>query len=85
VFVQASIGAEDKLPRLVRAIYLDDPDQLRHELAITDWKLDEAVPADMFAPPSSAATAKRIPFAAARQEIPSNAKPAVKAKPTKSQ
>ena len=85
VFVQAWIGAEDKLPRLIRAIYLDDPDQLRHELALTDWKLDEAVPADTFTPPSSAATAKRIPFADARQEIPSNAKPSVKAKPTKSQ
>ncbi len=85
VFAQVWIGAEDKLPRLVRAVYLDDPDHLRHELAITDWKLDEAVPADTFAPPSSAATAKHIPFAAAHPETPPNAKPAPKAKPTKSQ
>ena len=85
VFVQMWVGAEDKLPRLVRAIYLDDPDRLRHELAITDWKLDEAIPADTFAPPSSAAAAKRIPFEAARPPQPTNAKPAVKAKPAKAQ
>lgn len=85
VFAQVWIGAEDKLPRLVRAIYLDDPDHLRHELAITDWKLDEAVPADTFAPPGSAATAKHIPFEAARPQQPANAKPVPKAKPAKSQ
>jgi hypothetical protein len=84
VFVQVWIGAEDKLPRLVRAVYLDDPDRLRHELALTDWKLDEPVPADTFTLPASAATAKHIPFAVARPETPSNAKPAPKAKPTKS-
>src|SRR5437762_3015613 len=29
VFVQIWIGAEDKLPRLLHAVYLDDPEQLR--------------------------------------------------------
>ncbi len=85
VFAQIWIGAEDKLPRLLRAIYLDDPDHLRHELALTDWKLDEAVPADTFAPPSAAATAKHIPFANAQAYIPPNAKAPAKAKPAKSQ
>jgi len=85
VFVQMWVGADDKLPRLIRAIYLDDPDQLRHDLSITDWKLDEAVPADTFTPPSSAATAKHIPFAAAQPQTPSNAKPPAKAKPAKTQ
>lgn len=85
VFVQMWIGADDKLPRLVRAVYLDDPARLRHELAITDWKLDEAVPADTFEPPSSAATAKHIPFAAVQQQITKNTKPPAKAKPSKSQ
>ncbi len=85
VFVQMWVGADDKLPRLVRAIFLDDPDHLRHELAITDWKLDESVPADTFSPPSSAATAKHIPFADARQRVQSSAKPPAKAKPAKSQ
>jgi hypothetical protein len=85
VFIQVWVGADDKLPRLVRAIYLDDPDQLRHDLAISDWKLDEAVPADTFALPSSAATAKHIPFAAAQQVTQSTVKPAAKPKPAKAQ
>ncbi len=85
VFAQVWIGADDKLPRLVRAIYLDDPDHLRHELALSDWKLDEAVPADTFTLPSSAATAKHIPFEAVHPQQPTSAKPPAKAKPTKSQ
>jgi len=85
VFVQMWIGADDKLPRLIRAIYLDDPDRLRHELAFTDWKLDESVPADTFAPPSSASTAKHIPFAHPHPEPPPSAKPPAKAKPAKAQ
>ena len=85
VFVQMWVGADDKLPRLVRAIYLDDPARLRHELSITDWKLDESVPADTFEPPSAAATAKHIPFAAVQPQGPTGAKPAPKAKPTKKQ
>ena len=80
VFVQMWVGADDKLPRLVRAIYLDDPDHWRHEMAITDWKLDEAVAADTFAPPEAAATAKHIPFAAAHSELPGATVPA-KARP----
>ncbi len=85
VFVQMWVGADDKLPRLIRAIFLDDPDHLRHELAITDWKLDKPVPADTFSLPSSAATAKHIPFEAVHPQQPSNAKPPAKAKPAKSQ
>ena len=46
VFIQAWIGAEDKLPRLLHAIYLDDPERLRHTLVLSDWQLDPAVPAD---------------------------------------
>jgi hypothetical protein len=83
VFVQMWVGADDKLPRLVRAVYLDDPERMRHELAITDWKLDEAVASDTFAPPAAAATAKHIPFAAAHQELPPGAKAPAKAKPAK--
>jgi hypothetical protein len=83
VFVQMWVGADDKLPRLIRAIYLDDPNHLRHELAFTDWKLDEAVTADTFEPPSSAATAKRIPFEAVHPQTPTKSKPVTKAKPAK--
>lgn len=85
VFAQVWIGSEDKLPRLIRAVFLDDPAELRHELAFTDWKLDEPVAADTFAPPSAAATAKRIPFAVAKQQLPASPRPAPRPKPTKSQ
>ncbi len=83
VFVQLWVGADDKLPRLMRAIFLDDPNHLRHELAFTDWKLDETVPADAFAPPASASSAKRIPFAAVHPELPASAKAPAKAQPAK--
>jgi hypothetical protein len=62
VFIEVWIGVDDKLPRLVRAIYTDDPTQSRHNLVITDWKLDGHVPGDSFSP-RKAGTAKRIPFA----------------------
>ena len=85
VFVQIWIGADDKLPRLIRAIYLDDPDRLRHELAFTDWKLDESVPTDTFAPPSAASTAKHIPFAHPHPETPQGTKPPAKSGTPKAQ
>jgi len=62
VFAQLWIGADDKLPRLVRAVYLDDPARLRHQVEFSDWKLDGAVPADAFSSPR-AAGATRIEFA----------------------
>jgi hypothetical protein len=62
VFVQAWIGTEDKLPRRIYAVYLNDRARLRHVLALTNWKLDVAVPADAFASPQ-AASASRIAFA----------------------
>ncbi|HEY6598860.1 MAG TPA: DUF2092 domain-containing protein, partial [Pseudomonadales bacterium] len=39
VFAQIWIGAEDKLPRKLRAVYLGDPATLRHDLNLYDWKL----------------------------------------------
>ena len=83
VFVQLWVGAEDKLPRLMRAIFLDDPDRMRHELAFTDWRLDEALPADTFSPPAAASTAKHIPFAAAHPELTAGAQAPAKAQPAK--
>lgn len=62
VYIQAWIGADDKLPRLIRAIYVNDPTKSRHALVLTDWKLDEAVPADAFAT-AKASGAGHIPFA----------------------
>src|SRR5271169_1310792 len=80
VFEEIWIGVEDKLPRLVHAVYLDDPDQIRHNLLLSNWQLDLAVPTDAFAP-ADAANAKRIPFAHPFPELPTAAKnPAAKTK-----
>jgi hypothetical protein len=62
VFVQAWIGVEDRLPRRFRAIYLMDGGNLRHEMDISDWKVDPKLPASTFALPAAAAKAKPIPF-----------------------
>ncbi len=85
VFIQVWIGAEDKLPRVIHAIYLNDPAQLRHNLLLSNWQLDLAVPADAFAPPASAASAKHIPFARPHPQPSPGAKPPAKSKPPKSQ
>jgi len=62
VFVQMWIGAEDKLPRMARAVFRNDPLRLRHQVEFSNWKLGPAVPPGTFAS-ASAARAKRIPFA----------------------
>ena len=62
VFIQMWVGADDKLPRLIHAMYLDDPMRLRHELQFSDWQLGNSLPADTFEA-SAAGTAKRIQFA----------------------
>ena len=62
VFVQIWIGAEDKLPRMLRAVFRDDPSRLRHQLELSNWQLDSAIAADAFAS-SKANTAVSIPFA----------------------
>jgi len=69
VFVQIWIGAEDKLPRMARAVFRNDPQRLRHQVEFFDWQLDRAVPAGTFASPRAAA-AKRIPFAPPEQPRP---------------
>jgi hypothetical protein len=88
VFVQVWIGAEDKLPRMVRAVYHDDPSQLRHQMELSDWQLNVAVPADAFAS-SKAISAKRIQFARPdpklppATKVPAKGKAPAKAKPSK--
>src|SRR6266487_1889725 len=84
VFIQAWIGAEDKLPRLVHAVYLDDPERLRHTLILSDWQLGPAVPADTFTS-SKAASANPMPFAHPHPEASPGAEPTAKGKPPKKQ
>ena len=61
VFVQAWIGTEDKLPRMVRAVYRDDPSQLRNQMELSDWWLDVDIPPGTFTS-MKASTAPRIAF-----------------------
>jgi len=63
LFMQIWIGAEDKLPRRLRATYRGDPLLLRHQVDLSNWKLDPVVAAEAFAS-VNAANAKRISFAA---------------------
>jgi hypothetical protein len=62
VFVQMWIGTQDKLPRRARAVFRNDPQRLRHQVDLSNWKLDGDVPAGTFAS-ARAAAAKPIPFA----------------------
>jgi hypothetical protein len=80
VFIQIWIGAEDKLPRMVRAVYRKDPAQLRHQLELSDWQLDGAVAADAFAS-SRATSATRIEFARPDPQLPPGLRPPVKGRP----
>ncbi len=82
VFIQAWIGADDKLPRLLHATYLEDPERLRHTLVLSDWQLDPAVPADSFTS-AKAASANPMPFAHPHPETSPDAEPAAKGKPSK--
>jgi len=84
VFIEAWIGAEDKLPRLLHATYLDDPERLRHTLVLSDWQLDADVPPDTFTS-AKAASANPMPFAHPHPENSAGAEPAAKGKPPKKQ
>jgi hypothetical protein len=63
VFLQIWIGADDKLPRRVRAMYAADPLALHHELELSNWQLDPVVAPDTFAS-AKAQSAGKMAFAA---------------------
>jgi hypothetical protein len=63
LFMQLWVGADDHLPRKLRAVYRGDPLRLRHEVLLSDWKLDPVVAADAFAS-LNAAKATKIEFGA---------------------
>jgi hypothetical protein len=63
MFMQIWIGADDKLPRRMRAVFRGDPLQLHHDVELSNWKLDPVVAAEAFAS-LNAAKAKKITFAA---------------------
>jgi hypothetical protein len=77
VFLQMWVGADDKLPRMIHAMFLDDPQRLRHELVFSDWQLETTLPPETFEA-SDAASAKRIKFAHPNPEPAPGAKAAAK-------
>ena len=84
VFVQIWIGAEDKLPRIARAVFSKDPLRLRHQVEFSNWKLGGALPAGTFTS-ARAAAAKRMPFAHPNPAPPSEAPTSPAATPSKTQ
>jgi hypothetical protein len=82
VFVEIWIGADDRLPRMLRAIYGDDPMKLRHRLELSNWHIDPNVSADFFTS-DKATNAKHIKFARPDAPLPppASAKPKAVTKP----
>ena len=81
VFLQIWIGTEDKLPRRIRAQFRADPKKLRHDLELSNWQLDGAVPADIFST-AKAKTGMPMAFATPGRKLPIGVKPvALQAKP----
>jgi hypothetical protein len=77
VFLQIWIGADDKLPRRIRAIYRADPLDLRHEMELSNWQLDGPIAQDAFASPKAQA-AKRIAFSSPVTAPPPGVNPMTK-------
>ena len=69
VFAQIWIGADDKLPRMMRAVYRHDPSRLRHSMELSGWRLGVSVPAGTFTS-SAAIKAKRIAFTRPDPKLP---------------
>ena len=84
VFIQIWIGAADKLPRMLRAVFKSDPTMLRHEMVLSDWQIDPSIPPDTFIL-AQAKTAKRIAFARPDPWVPSRFAPPPKSKRFKNQ
>ena len=81
VFLQIWIGTDDKLPRRIRAQFRADPKKLRHDLELSNWQLDGAVPADAFST-AKAKAGQPMAFATPGRKVPIGAKPvALQAKP----
>lgn len=80
MFLQIWIGADDKLPRRVRAVFAADPLQLRHELDLSNWQLDQAITPETFTS-QKALSAPRIALKSPTAALPSGIKPLVKMPP----
>jgi hypothetical protein len=80
VFLQLWIGAEDKLPRRIRAQFRADPKGLRHDLELSNWQLDGSIAVATF-DTTKAKAGQPMAFAAPGRKVPIGVKPVVAAKP----
>jgi hypothetical protein len=74
VFAQIWIGVEDKLPRRLYAVYLNDPARLRHVMELSNWELNKQVPEDAFGS-AKASSAAHIAFKRPDVNTAANSKP----------
>ena len=74
------VGAEDKLPRRVRAVFRKDPARMRHQLELSNWQLDTPVAAEAFTS-AKAGSATHIKFARPDPQLPPGLKPPVQGRP----
>lgn len=74
VFMQIWLGAEDKLPRRIRAVFSADPLRLRHDMELSNWKLDPQLPAETFVS-QKAQGAQKMEFAHPVAKQPAGAAP----------
>ena len=74
VFVQAWIGTDDKLPRRIRAMFAADPLALRHDMELSNWRLDPEIAPDTFTSPK-AQSGQPIAFANPVAAPPAGVKP----------
>ena len=79
VFIQIWIGADDKLPRRLRAVYRADPLRLRHDMELSNWQLDPQLGADTFSS-QKALAAERMAFAHPVAAPPPGIKPLMERK-----
>ena len=69
VQAQIWIGAKDRLPRMYRATYFDEPGNYRHTVAFSNWRLDTPVVPATFTS-ERAAKAPRMQFSAPPDRMP---------------
>lgn len=82
VFEQIWIGAEDKLPRMARAVFHADPLGLRHQVELSNWQIDPTIAPDTFVS-AKAGAAQVIPFARPDLVLPPDFDPRAKGKSSK--
>ncbi len=80
VSVEMWVGVEDRLPRLIQAVPLDDPNRLRHNIVLSDWQIDVSFRPDVFTSlnvggPQRADSAEPQPVGTSGMQRPAEVRP----------